>query len=1055
MRLRVIVIALLSAWLSIVQSGHAQTAAGGIIGRVTDIRQDAVSSVVVEITHNATGQKRVCVTGAEGQYSAPALPPGHYEVTASASGFAAATREVIVEAGTTTTTNLTMQVGAAAQNITVMAATPLLQHDSFQIGGTVTRSAIDSTPLNGRDFLELAKLEPGAQQPARGSNNRVFVPLQSSPAGGNNGRGTRVTVDGGSVMQIGNGGAAMGFSQEVVQEFQVCTANCGFTTGMTASGSINVATRSGGNDWHGSGFYLFRDHFLSAYPALKRDPFNPHPFFQRQQFGAAFGGPIRQNKLFFFSSVERNDQRGVVSTELLTPEFVSMSQITPSPTLVDQFSIRLDWIADSHNSVFVRGSHEGGYSFAPTTVNSLGQLAYPSAWTQQPEWTDQSILGWTSQLTSHRVNDFRFSYFFVSSSDQAPVNANCPGCLGIGAPAINVADLSIGSSTTTVVLARRFHLNDTVAWQVGPHNVQFGDDWETTRGGRTDLANQPVTMNLFSPEDVKSYNSHQPLGAQLPLPASFLTLTDILNLPLENFTVGIGNPNVPQQGFGNTRVSPLIHAFIQDNWHIASSLTLQFGAAWSFDAPLNYDLAKPAYLTPVLGTAGLEPTHNNWRNLSPLAGLAWSPGRSGKTILRGGAGLYYDVQTSYGIADDERVSLGPRGVGRGTYVGAGIANPLSSVPGVPEGTPLNFLRPTSFTGTSLLLALPTIQQVLAVQRGDPNNRDFSVTNIEADKQGSLVASYLPNASSTQVSAGVQQEITHDFVVGADFVFQSFGHISSSYPHVFDANHFFASRGPVLPVCSATRQSDPKASCSLGPIQSTLGIGHGQYRGLLVRAEKRYAGRWQLIASYSFSSGIGNAFSTGFNNDDPLADYGPLSTDYRHIGSISGLVQMPLRFELGFFATYVSRPPFSAVLGNIDLNGDGTTGDLLQGTAVNRFNRGLGKSDLQHLVNTYNTTYAGESDAEGRLLPLIKLPTQYEFGDPLFTQDLRLSRAVTLHDRMRMTLLGEVFNLFNISNLAGRSNNLLGSGFGQPKSRVTQVFGSGGPRAFQLGARIDF
>src|ERR1019366_10550115 len=129
------------------------------------------------------------------------------------------------------------------------------------------------------------------------------------------------TVDGGSIMQIGNGGAAMGFSQEVVQEFQVCVSNCDLATGMTANGAVNVATRSGGAEWHGSGFYFFRDHYLSAYPGLTTDPSNPDPFFQRQQFGIAAGGPIRAKSLLLFATAERNVQTGVVSTELLTPEF--------------------------------------------------------------------------------------------------------------------------------------------------------------------------------------------------------------------------------------------------------------------------------------------------------------------------------------------------------------------------------------------------------------------------------------------------------------------------------------------------------------------------------------------------------------------------------------------------------------------------------------------------------------------------------------------------------------------------------------------------------------
>jgi hypothetical protein len=307
-----------------------------------------------------------------------------------------------------------------------------------------------------------------------------------------------------------------------------------------------------------------------------------------------------------------------------------------------------------------------------------------------------------------------------------------------------------------------------------------------------------------------------------------------------------------------------------------------------------------------------------------------------------------------------------------------------------------------------------------------------------------------------VSLGIQHKLTQNFVITADFVYRYFAHVSGSFPHVLDLNHFNAARGPLLPLCSTSEQNiDPTASCSLGPITSTVGIGEGQYRGLLVRAEKRYSHGWQFLGSYAYSSGTGNGFMSGFNNDDPLANQGPLTTDSRHILAVSGLAQLPLHFHLGYFATYVSKPPFSAVLGGIDMNGDGTTGDLLPGTTVNQFNRGLGKRDLQRLVDAFNQTYAGKLDARGTLLPLITLPSDYEFGDPLLTQDLRLSKDLKVRDGLRMTLIGEVFNVFNISNLSGRSNNLLGAGFGQPKSRVTQVFGSGGPRAFQFGVRLSF
>jgi hypothetical protein len=165
--------------------------------------------------------------------------------------------------------------------------------------------------------------------------------------------------------------------------------------------------------------------------------------------------------------------------------------------------------------------------------------------------------------------------------------------------------------------------------------------------------------------------------------------------------------------------------------------------------------------------------------------------------------------------------------------------------------------------------------------------------------------------------------------------------------------------------------------------------------------------------------------------------------------------LPKGFKVGLFVSYLSKPPFSAYLGGLDLNGDGTWDDLLPGTKVNQFNRGLGKNDLRHLADAFNKTYASGNDPQGDLIPPITLPSKYEFGDSFLTQDLRLSREFTLHERWRMSLIGEVFNLFNIANFSGRSGDLLSAGFGQPTSRVSQVFGSGGPRAFQLATRISF
>ena len=177
---------------------HAQSPSGAIAGRVTDPTGAVIPGARIVVSNMDTRLKRALETTAEGDYSAPALPAGVYEVAALAPGFQQLLRGAIVEAGSTTTVNLAMQVGPAAESVTVESASPQIRYDTHEVGGVVTRLQIESLPLNGRSYLELAKLEPGAQQPTLASNNRTLVPLLGAPVG-QNGRATRVTVDGGSV----------------------------------------------------------------------------------------------------------------------------------------------------------------------------------------------------------------------------------------------------------------------------------------------------------------------------------------------------------------------------------------------------------------------------------------------------------------------------------------------------------------------------------------------------------------------------------------------------------------------------------------------------------------------------------------------------------------------------------------------------------------------------------------------------------------------------------------------------------------------------------------
>ena len=194
-----------------------------------------------------------------------------------------------------------------------------------------------------------------------------------------------------------------------------------------------------------------------------------------------------------------------------------------------------------------------------------------------------------------------------------------------------------------------------MTWQRDAHRARFGVDWEYNRGGTITLSNEPASLTLFSPQ--------QAVRAGIPLPSAFRTLDDILQLPLQSVTVGIGDPRVPQANGGLVRNWHTLRLFFQDTWRLHSRLTVNYGLGWNIDRNLNYDLSKPPLLAPMLGADGLGPTRKSWKNFSPVLGLAWTPWRDGKTMVRAGAGYFYDFLFAPYL-ETERALLGPPGLGR-------------------------------------------------------------------------------------------------------------------------------------------------------------------------------------------------------------------------------------------------------------------------------------------------------------------------------------------------------------------------------------------------------
>src|SRR6516164_4601320 len=388
----------------------AQAPTGSIAGVVRDSAGAVVPNAVLNITNTATDFSRSLTTNAEGLYSAPALAPGEYEVRVEMQGFRNLVRQATVIAGGSTTVDLALSLGTAQEVVTVEAASAQINYESHTVAGVIARESIQDLPLNGRSSLQLASLEPGVtvNPGATSQFNAMFnVSILGSNGGATAGSGVGplITMDGGVINDEVEGGTSMNFSQEVVQEFQIQSVNFDASTGIAVGGAVNIVTRSGSNNFHGSAYFYFRDHNMAAYPGLRRSAFNPNPFFARRNPGAWLGGPVIKDKLFFFFSYEHLNQTSVITEQNDLVSLQPLNAIWPSPLHYDWLTARIDYSLSPKHTLFARFSHDGNGNFGPYSGTGA-----PSAWIHNSNWSDQSIIGLTSVLSASVVNDFRAQY---------------------------------------------------------------------------------------------------------------------------------------------------------------------------------------------------------------------------------------------------------------------------------------------------------------------------------------------------------------------------------------------------------------------------------------------------------------------------------------------------------------------------------------------------------------------------------------------------------------------------------------------------------------------
>jgi hypothetical protein len=1092
-RRHVLVALFAGSWLSVDVSAQAPVAA--IEGVVTDGSKAVLVGAGIRLEQVETGTTRATLSRQDGRYRVENLEPGTYTVEASLVGFQTAVQRVTVRVGESRSVDFELPIGGAQERVEVAGGPQGLNKTDFVVGGTIGRTQIGDLPLNGRSFLELAQLQPGVAvvsvtNPGALGNNYQRVMVTGSYYSQ-----THISVDGSTVGDRFAGGTMQGFSQESVQEFQVSTFNLDLTTGVGGSGAINIVTRRGSNDFHGSVFSYYRDQNLAAYPGFKRDPGAPTPAFSRRQNGGSGGGPLSRNRVFWFANYERNDQDAVFTVTNNHPIFSKFDGIYPNPLTGDQLNLRLDARANDRHQGFVRVSADWNDTNAPAVA-----VGMPSNWQSVRNRAFQVQSGLVSVLSARAVNDLRLSYIALDGDLNPIASTDCSdpvACVGAGGPNILIFDapqFRIGNQVNSPFARwqRTFQAVDTLTVQRNAHRLRIGGEWEHASLKASLAFNEPAQVVLWGPTNLQS-----PAFAALydALPASLKdaaapapTLGEILRLPLRSFTTGIGSPLLPgPYNAGTASGTDRLRFFFQDAWLVRPNLTLGFGVAYSVETNLfAHDLDYPSYLAPLVG-GDLAPPKRDMNNLDPAAGFAWSPGRAGRTVVRGGAGVYRDETTLIWKARD-RAFIGPSGNGR-VVVDGSI-------------TPFNFTStPTSFTGQDLMPILPGVRSGLSARFG--NGTDLAVRGIEVIKQGDqIVDPDATTAYSIHANAGLQRELGANLVVTADYVMRRYAHVGPLQGvFAIDRNRFNRPRvtavhpdtgvvsfvrDPVIPLCAPeqARALDPVDRCSTGPINVFSSGANYRYHGLHVTLDKRLSSGWQARAGYALSSNTG-FIDGGFTSfDDYSLAYGHIPDHRRHRLTLSGVWSPPrsrrgsafLRamvndWTISAISQMHSAPPLNTLLNGLDLDGDGISLTLLPGTTHNSLGRQLDAAELRGRVERYNAGVEAATrrvtNADGsitlirprtpfnQIINPIALPDRFASGDSFMTQDVRLTKRLRLRSTTHLALIAEGFNVFNVSNLTGYSGVLNQPGYGQPSARVGHVFGTGGPRAFQFAARLVF
>jgi hypothetical protein len=891
---------------------------GSIVVVAEDQNGAVVRDAKVSVTNSATAAVRDAVTGSDGSATIPALSlTGTYTVTVSKDGFGSETRkDIMLRSGETATLRVTLAVGTSKAVVTIVGSTEGV-HANPQIGLPLQTSQINETPILGRKVTSLPLLNSAFRQ-GKGTGD-LFVNATYFITGVGSRRATTFTLDGANNDEgWGRQTAITTLPLNAVQEVNLLTNAFSAEYGWTSGPALNFVTKSGTNEFHGEGLFMYRPGAWQAETFSTKNYCPPsistcvtpatlqavNPIDipdQLNQVSGTIGGPIIKDKTFFFVTTDYTWQNRTTFLSSTLPTFVlpsdgNLAWVGHYRQFL--FNGRLDHRLTSKQALMFRFNVDRFHDDNPqdavsgTSAPSVARLYARRSW--------QFQVNHTTVFNSRVLNEARFAYLHGD-----PVTFWSAPIISTTYTRGGSVPFTIGQSRFSDLWGHQFQFADTVSWMKGAHYLKLGGSLLRHRSGGT--GSEPGTAILGTFTFLST-------GARATLPFDQLTLADVQNYQ-QPINFGVSTYDLPQW---------LLTGFVQDTFHVQPNLTLDLG--------LRYDRQTLTTAT---------------KNFQPRVGFAWHPGTDGRTVIRAGYALYYTQIRTNALAGYLVNGLD----GLTTYTAiAGQAGFPTSLTAVPVN-----VNPQTVPATQLPARDITIR---AGQRAF-YTAQFARYGLDFNKLPNYPDEF--NNPRSQVSTfGFEREVARGFFFGADYVHQHLTGIDRTVdlnaPIPFDRT----ATGQLRTVAQAnvTRPILP-ANGGVRQVSVLMNLGKADYNGL--QTLFTYRGNRKIFASVSYT--LSQATNTsepdgnGINANQGIItrlgeeERGPSVVDQRHRAVITFSYRFPYQITAGTVSMFASSRPFNATTG-VDNNGDGATNDrpVINGAVMPKsFFRGTPTSDVSTFI----------------------------------------------------------------------------------------------------------